>query len=117
MLQQRRNSRRFVLSELQKFGQTLQASSDDAGGGTDRTLLSVDYGGGGVGLDAGADAGNSADAEDSDDQDDGYVIQLEPMTPQSPRFTFGDVPLDDRPPSMNEILQWKSIKNLQAGIT
>lgn len=113
MIQQRRNSRRFVLSELRTSG---------AGGG----------GGGGCDADADDDSSSVTAAVDSDDADDGFCIQLEPMapftratdskpspTPRSKRTSLADLSSlhDDRPPSKHEIAQWKSIKSLKSGIT
>lgn len=105
MIQQRRNSRRFVLSELRTFGRPL-ADGNGGGGGAETAVAAV------------------ADV-DSDDADDGFCIQLEPMPPLlSPTVgSYGDLPNlssslhDDRPPSKHEIAQWKSIKNLKSGIT
>jgi len=114
MIQQRRNSRRFVLSELRTFG---KSPADDNGGG-----------GGGVGDSESATASASVADVDSDDADDGFCIQLEPMAPlmslppPSKRMPLADLSSsssvhDDRPPSKHEIAQWKSIINLKSGIT
>lgn len=106
MIQQRRNSRRFVLSELRTFGGRKSPLS--------------------------ADGSEDAAAVDSDDADDGFCIQLEPMEafsptasspallqPPSSRPAFADLSSlhDDQPPSKHEVAQWKSIKNLKSGIT
>lgn len=119
MLQQRRNSRRFVLSELQTFGaehkSLLLSPSSDA----DSAAADVDdY------------ESSSTAAVDSDDAEDGFCIQLEPMemilmkpsnhatTLQSKLSSFANLPLhDDRPPTKHEIAQWKSITNLKSSIT
>lgn len=66
-------------------------------------------------------------AVDSDEADDTFCIQLEPMSvaggtaPRLVRHVSAELHLssvhDDRPPSKHEIAQWKSIKNLKSGIT
>lgn len=127
MLQQRRNSRRFVLSELQRTNKSLLPGDYDGSGG----------GGGGDGSDD-EDFGGDKDraAGDSDDPDDGFCIQLEPMAaptktsnakepekakpPRPRRSSFAVMSLYDRDepsPTKNEIAQWKSIKNLKASVT
>ncbi|KAF0770741.1 acetyl-CoA carboxylase isoform X1 [Aphis craccivora] len=109
MIQQRRNSRRFVLSELRTFS---------GGGGVAAAAFAGEEA-------EPADVDDDPSRADSDDADDGFCIQLEPMAAPSPRpkMTLADLSSlqhqhdDGPPPSNHEIAQWKSIKNLKSGIT
>ncbi|XP_022181493.1 acetyl-CoA carboxylase isoform X1 [Myzus persicae] len=115
MLQQRRNSSRFVLSELRTFGSGggVAAAASASAAGDEAEPAEVD------------DDPSSATAVDSDDADDSFCIQLEPMAAPSPRPRLALADLsslqhlhdDGLPPSNHEIAQWKSIKNLKSGIT
>lgn len=132
MLQQRRSSRRFVLSELQQTNKSLFSGNYDGSGGGDGDGSDDEVvGGDNVVVDKDRAAG------DSDDPDDGFCIQLEPMAaptktsnakeepekaklPRPRRSSFAVMSLYDRdepPPTKNEIIQWKSIKNLKASVT
>lgn len=128
MLQQRRSSRRFVLSELQRTNKSLLPDDYDGTGGSDEDVPTNNF----------DEDGPTAVTGDSDDPDDGFCIQLEPMSapakssgaaknslppmqlPRPRRSSFAVMSLYDRdepPPTKNEIAQWKSIKNLKNNIT
>jgi len=102
------------LSELRTLGSGgVAAAASVAAAGDEVELADVD------------DDPSSTAAGDSDDADDSFCIQLEPMAAPSPRPKLALADLaslqhlydDGLPPSKHEIAQWKSIKNLKTGIT
>ncbi|XP_050530810.1 acetyl-CoA carboxylase isoform X6 [Daktulosphaira vitifoliae] len=126
MLQQRRNSRRFVLSELRTVASADDIHQNGVREPTTGFMLGDDLIAANGGDGDGDDDNTTVTAEDSDE--DGFCIQLEPMsTPchvpvrlmlhSSSMSSLSSVDItDDRPPTMHEIAQWKSIKNLKSGI-
>lgn len=103
------------MSELRTFGSggVAAATASAAAAGDEAEPADVD------------DGSSSTAAVDSDDADDSFCIQLEPMAALSPRPRLALADLsslqhlhdDGLPPSNHEIAQWKSIKNLKSGIT
>lgn len=102
------------MSELRTFASGgVAAAASIAAAGDEVELADID------------DDPSSTAAGDSDDPDDSFCIQLEPMAAPSPRPKLALADLaslqhlydDGLPPSKHEIAQWKSIKNLKSGIT